>query len=117
MKKTITFALIGLTSLGLAGMASADSFRNMSEATGDSANASGRVVAAGGQVALGAVAVPLALAGAAVESGGQAATQIAGDMWDVANAPLVVDEDIAMAQPLPELPRAPEAPQTETPEQ
>lgn len=105
MKKTITFALIGLTSLGLAGVAGADSFQNLSDATGDSANASGRVVAAGGQVALGAVAVPLALVGAGVESTGNAATEIAGDLWDVANAPLEVDEDIAMAQPLPDVPR------------
>ena len=106
MRKTITLTLIGLTSFGLSS-AYADSFSNLSEATRDSAKASGRIVAAGGQVALGAVAVPLALAGATTESAGNAATTIAGDLWKTANTPLKVDDDIAMAQPLPHVPRTP----------
>ena len=109
MRMTIKVTLIGLTSLGLSGVAAADSFSSLSEATGDSADASARFVASGGQVALGAVAVPLALVGATTESAGSAATTIAGDLWDTANAPLSVDNDIAMAQPLPHVPRTPDA--------
>ncbi len=85
----------------ISGAAHADSFKNFSEATGDSAEAGARVVAAGGQVALGAVAVPLAAAGALAEGAGNAANDIADDMWETANAPLTVDDDVVVAQPLP----------------
>ena len=108
MKHVIAASLICIASGSLAPAQAQDSFQNMSDATGDSVEASGRVAAAGGQVALGAVAVPLALVGAGVESSGNAANVIAGDLWDAANAPLVVDEDIAMAQPLPDVPRVPQ---------
>lgn len=109
MKQTIKLTLIGLTALGLGGLAAADSISNLSEATSDSVEASARVIASGGQVALGAVAIPLALAGATSEGAGSAATTIADDLWKTANAPLKVDDDIAMAQPLPHVPRTPDA--------
>lgn len=84
-------------------VAMADSFQNMSDATADSAEASARIVASGGQVALGAVAVPLAGLGALAEAGGEAATDISADLWDVANTPLKVDAAVVVAQPLPDL--------------
>ena len=84
-------------------VAMADSFQNMSEATADSVDASARIVASGGQVALGAVAVPLAGLGALAEAGGEAATEISSDLWDVANTPLKVDNAVIVAQPLPDL--------------
>ena len=110
MKRMVSIGVISLAGLGFGAAAHAqDSFQNVSDATGASVEAASQVVAAGGQVALGAVAVPLAIAGAGAESTGNAANTIAGDLWDAANAPLVVDEDIALAaEPLPEIPRAPD---------
>lgn len=84
-------------------VAMADSFQNMSEATLDSADASARLAASGTQVALGAVAVPLAGLGALAEAGGETATEISADLWDVANTPLKVDDAVVIAQPLPDL--------------
>jgi len=98
--------LIALAVLA-APVAMADSFQNMSDATLDSADASARIAASGTQVALGAVAVPLAGLGALAEAGGETATEISADLWDVANAPLKVDDAVVIAQPLPELGVAP----------
>ena len=101
MKRVLAAGLI--IGLSLTGVAQADSFRNFSEAAGDSAEAGTRIVAAGGQVALGAVAVPLAAVGSLAEGAGTAANGIADDMWTTANAPLVVDRDVVVAQPAPSL--------------
>ena len=84
-------------------IAMADSFQNMSDATLDSADASARLAASGTQVALGAVAVPLAGLGALAEAGGETATEISADLWDVANTPLKVDDAVVIAQPLPDM--------------
>ncbi len=80
---------------------------NMSEALIDSADASARIVASGGQVMMGAVAVPLALAGGLSEATGAGVTDISETLWDGANAPLVVDDAVVMAQPAPSVPRTP----------
>lgn len=101
MKRLILAAVV--SGMGLSAAAYADSFKNFSEAAGDSADAGSRVVAAGGQVALGAVAVPLAAAGALAEGAGGAAGDIAEDLWDTANAPLTVDDAVVVAQPAPSL--------------
>ena len=86
-------------------IAYADSVTNMSEATGDSLDASSRIVVSGGQVALGAVAIPLALVGEVTGSAGSVATETSDVLWQAANAPLVVDRDVAIAQPAPDVPR------------
>ena len=88
--------------------AHADSFANASEASADSIEASARIVASGGQIALGAVAIPLAASGALAESGGQAATAISKDLWTTANVPLTVDDRVVVAQPAPNVPREPQ---------
>jgi len=54
MSKSI-YAGLALIALSGASAANADSFNNMSQAVGDSAEASSRVIAAGGQVTLGAM--------------------------------------------------------------
>ena len=92
-----------IAGLSLIPVASANSFNNFSQAVGDSAEASVRVAAAGGQVALGAVAVPLAAAGALAEGAGNAANGIADEMWNTANAPLTVSDDVVFAQDPPSL--------------
>ena len=86
-------------------IAYADSVTNMSDATGDSLEASSRIVVSGGQVALGAVAIPLALAGEVTGSAGDVATETSDVLWQAANAPLTVDPAVAMAQPAPNVPR------------
>ena len=100
MHKSQTLILLAVIASPLA---MADSFQNMSDATLDSADASARLAASGTQVALGAVAVPLAGLGALAEAGGETATEISADLWDVANTPLKVDDAVVIAQPLPEM--------------
>lgn len=108
MKRKIITAIAGLTAIAITiPLAGADSFRNMSTAVGDSADASARIVASGGQVLVGAVAVPLAAVGGLSEATGQAAGSIASDMWDTANAPLIIDEAVVIAQPAPVVPEPP----------
>lgn len=102
---TFRHHIIAAAAMALALPASADSLGNASQAAADSAEAGSRVVAAGGQIALGAVAIPLAATGAIAEGGGQVATAISGDLWEVANAPLKIDERVVMAQPAPNVPR------------
>ena len=79
------------------------SMKNFSEATADSAEAGSRIVAAGGQVAIGAVAVPLSVVGSLAEGSGEVANEIADDMWETANKPLKVDDDVVVAQDAPRL--------------
>ena len=97
---TIVSALSAFLTIGAA---HADSVNNFSQAAGDSAEASARVIAAGGQVAVGAVALPLAAAGTIVEGTGSAVGELANDLWDAANTPLEVDDDIVIAQGPPTL--------------
>lgn len=107
MKRRITAALAA-TSL-MVPIALAQSSNNMSEAIADSGEASARIVAAGGQIVIGAVAVPLAAAGGLSEATGSAATEISDGLWDAANTPLVVDDAVVMAQPAPQVPRTPKS--------
>ena len=88
-------------------VAAADSTGNLSEATGDSSQASARIAAAGGQVALGAVALPLRLGGDVTAGIGEAAGNAGEAMWEAANAPLKVDDRVAIADPAPRVPRLP----------
>ena len=97
----VRFGIAALAVVAVSACAHADSLNNFSDAVGDSGEASARVTAAGGQVAVGAVAVPLAAVGGLTEATGNAANVIANDLWDIANAPLEVDEDVVIAQPLP----------------
>jgi len=99
--------LAALAGLAFTGAAMADSLGNMSQAVGDSADASARIVAAGGQVALGAVAIPLAGIGGLSEATGSAATHISNDLWSAANAPLKIEDTVVMAQPAPRVPQLP----------
>ncbi len=92
-----------LAGVPLVGVSHADSFQNFSEAAGDSSEAGARVIAAGGQVALGAVAVPLVVVGTIAEETGGAANMIGNDIWAAANQPLTVDRDVVVAQPAPSL--------------
>lgn len=92
----------------LATPASGDSLGNASQAVGDSADASARIVASGGQIALGAVAIPLAASGALTEATGEAATEISEDLWATANAPLKVDDRVIVPQAAPNVPRLPQ---------
>ena len=101
MKRILTAALI--SGFSLVGVAQADSFKNMSDAAGDSAEAGSRVAAAGGQVALGAVAVPLAVGGAIAQGAGSVANTIADGLWATANAPLPVDDEVVVAQGAPSI--------------
>ncbi len=87
----------------------ADSGQNASNAAAGSAEASAELVAAGGQVALGAVAVPLAVAGGALWFAGEGALEIGSAAWEAANAPLEVCDEVIMAVPPPKL--APAHPQ------
>lgn len=87
----------------LSASANADSFTNFSEAAGDSAEASSRVIAAGGQVALGAAAIPLSVIGSGADLVGEASHSLSDELWTAANAPLKVDDDVVIAVPPPSL--------------
>lgn len=100
--KYLTGAIL-LCPIILTASAKADSFNNLSVAIGDSAEASAQVVAAGGQVAIGAVALPLSVAGSGAEMVGNASQDLADELWDAANAPLTVDQDVVIAVPPPSL--------------
>ncbi len=91
----------------LAPAAFADSAQNLSQAAGDSSEASAQIVAAGGQVALGAVALPLIIGGEITAATGKGAAGGGEMLWDAANAPLKLDDRIALAQPAPQVPRLP----------
>ncbi|MEM9738965.1 MAG: hypothetical protein AAF829_03785 [Pseudomonadota bacterium] len=101
----LRLSLVAAAALALTLPAQADSLGNASQAAADSAEASTRIVAAGGQIAMGAVAIPLAAAGAIAEGGGQAATKISDDLWETANTPLKIDDRVIVAQPAPIVPR------------
>lgn len=101
MKRILVAGL--LAGVSITATAQADSLQNFSEAGGGSSEAGARVVAAGGQVALGAVAIPLSAVGTIAEEGGGVVNVIAGDLWTAANVPLTVDRDIVVAQPAPSL--------------
>jgi hypothetical protein len=107
VQPNLTFAvalLAGLVAFTVPQGADAQaSMENASNAASDSADASARLVASGGQVVLGAIAVPLAVAGGVAEGTGAVAGDISKDLWDAANAPLVVDDAVAIAQPIPDL--------------
>lgn len=90
-----------------AGPAAADSLQNASDATGDSLEASARIVASGGQIVLGAVAIPLTAGGGLSEATGEAAADSGEALWQTANAPLVVDDAVMVAAPPPDVPRLP----------
>lgn len=100
--KYLTGAIL-LCPIILTASAKADSFNNFSTAIGDSAEASAQVVAAGGQVAIGAVALPLSVVGSGAEMVGGASQALADELWDAANAPLIVDQDVVFAVPPPPL--------------
>ncbi|MEL6753432.1 MAG: hypothetical protein AAFO57_05350 [Pseudomonadota bacterium] len=102
---TFRLTLLGASAIALAGPAFADSLGNASEASADSAEAGLRLVASGGQIALGAVAIPLAASGAIAEGTGQAASDISDELWETANSPLKVDDRVVLAQPAPNVPR------------
>lgn len=101
MKYVVATALISPFVLGA--VAQADSLNNFSEAVGDSADASARIVASGGQVVIGATALPLALAGTGLEGAGQLSKDMANELWGTTNTPLKIDEDIVIAQTPPTL--------------
>jgi hypothetical protein len=100
--KHLTGAIL-LSPLFFTTAAQADSINNLSGAIGDSAEASAQVVAAGGQVAIGAVALPLSVVGSGAEMVGGASQDLADELWDAANAPLIVDQDVVIAVPPPPL--------------
>lgn len=104
---THIFATLAATACLLAPVAAADSAQNFSDAAGDSSQASAQIVAAGGQVALGAVALPLTIGGEITAAAGQGVADAGEALWDVANAPLKVDDRVALAQPAPDVPRLP----------
>lgn len=85
------------------GSAFADSFQNASTASQDSAEASARLAASGAQITLGAVALPLQAAGEVTAAVGQATSSLGAGMWDVANEPLTVSEEVLSAVPPPDL--------------
>lgn len=105
MFRALPLLLLAGTALTVGPPAQADSFRNVSDATGESLQSSAQLSAAGSQVALGAVALPLAAVGAVTEGSGALTTEISDALWETANAPLAVDDDIAIAQPAPSVPR------------
>jgi hypothetical protein len=87
----------------MADSAFADSFQNASTASKDSAEASAELAASGVQLTMGAVAVPLAAVGAVTAGAGQAALEISEELWEGANAPLTVSDEVLTAVPAPVL--------------
>lgn len=81
----------------------ADSFQNASTASKDSAEASAELAASGVQLTMGAVAVPLALAGAVTAGAGEVALEVSEGLWEGANAPLNVSDEVLTAVPAPAL--------------
>lgn len=81
----------------------ADSLQNFSTASADSAEASARLSASGAQITLGAVAIPLQAVGGLTEAAGTATSWLGEEMWEAANTPLTVSEDVLSAVPPPSL--------------
>ena len=81
-----------------------DSLANASQASGESLEAAAALSEAGVKVTLGSVAVPLASAAAVTSAAGSTAEAIAGELWDTANSPLHIDDDIILAAPAPDGP-------------
>lgn len=92
-----------LAAMLLAESAFADSTQNASNASKDSAEASAKLAASGVQLTMGAVAVPLAVAGAVTAGAGDVALAISADLWEGANAPLEVSDEVLTALPPPVL--------------
>ena len=90
---------------GLALPAIADSGQNFSTTLGDSAEASARLTASGIQVATGAVAIPITIAGIGLRETGELTANLGDAMSEAANAPLVVDDTVVVAQDAPTVPR------------
>lgn len=89
------FATLAMATLVAQG-ALADSGQNASNASADSAEASARLAASGVQLTMGAVAVPLVAIGTIAEGTGEA-------LWEAANAPLEVSDEVLTAVPPPAL--------------
>ncbi len=81
----------------------ADSFQNASTASGDSAEASTRLAASGAQLTLGAVAIPLQAADELSTAVGEASSWVGEDLWETANEPLTVSNEVLTAVPPPAL--------------
>jgi hypothetical protein len=77
--------------------ASADSGAKVSNAAANSAEASAELTAEGAQLALGAVAVPLAAAGATFNGVGDASGEVAAASRELANKPLDITDDVVIA--------------------
>lgn len=92
-----------LAAMLLAESAFADSTQNASGASKDSAEASAKLAASGVQLTMGAVAVPLAVVGAAAAGTGEVALAISEGLWAGANAPLEVSDEVLTALPPPVL--------------
>ena len=81
----------------------ADSFQNASTASKDSAEASARLAVSGVQITLGAVAIPLEAIGGLTAEAGDSVAWLSGQLWDAANEPLTITEDVLTAVPPPVL--------------
>jgi hypothetical protein len=102
------FATMAMAALFAQG-AFADSFGNASAASADSAEASARLAASGVQVTMGAVAIPLTAVGGLTMEAGEATFDLGLDLWDAANAPLEVSDEVVTALPPPVLAGAAQA--------
>ncbi len=91
--------------------ACAQSLRTASQASEASLNASEQaaqsvalLTASGVQATFGVVAVPLGLTGAGLESTGASLRGAGEAMWDGANTPIIIDEDVVVAAAPPQVP-------------
>lgn len=100
-------AAIFMTAAGLAA-AHAQSVENTSAAVAESAEGAAALAEAGVRATAGSVAVPLASAGAASEIAGEvpasvgvAAGDAAGALWEAANTPLTIGDEVIVAADAP----------------
>lgn len=112
--KSLSVALVAAGALAGASLAQ-DSVDTASTASEETVEALAAVSEAGVKLTTGSVAVPLAGSAAAAGAGASAADTIATDLWDSANEPLAVaDEVVLQADPPPNVPATPPADETET---
>lgn len=108
MKQFSTAAAVA--ALCAAPAAYAQSVDDSSEAVAGSGEAAAKLSAAGVKTAVGSAAVPLGSAAATTTLAGASAGAVAEGMWESANAPLKVDDEVVLqADPPPNVPRDPYA--------
>jgi hypothetical protein len=81
-----------------------ESLQHVSEASGESIVATGRLSKAGVKVVGGSIAAPLIVVGSIAAAGGSVVAEAGSDLWQSAKEPLEVSPENLVGQPVPQVP-------------